>query len=235
MRVWLISILVLIAGAGCSRPALHVKVAGPPVLPSGWTLATDPDSGVSLGVASGWREGVDKALDPMGAASGVASDVTAQQSTDPNNALGQMVSQMDQMEKEQEAKALADLKAKGIVIQVLDGSRPTIGEERTRYYVKRVDHGSNYSLDLAGQDEKDHLLGMGADSPTTVQLPIGPALKFVAERKTIAGDETNHVSYVVVDGKYSYHLRFGSTNNPSAIQSIADQVAQTWRITPSKP
>jgi hypothetical protein len=39
---------------------------------------------------------------------------------------------------------------------------------------------------------------------------------------------------VVVDGKYTYSLRFISTNNPQAIQSIADQVAQSWRIKPGK-
>lgn len=234
MRCVLFFLIVFLA-CGCSRPAIHVKNAGPATMPGGWTTASDPDSGVSLGVAPGWHAGVDKLLDPMGMASGAASDIQSQAAADPNNPLGQMAKQLGDMDKQQEAQALADLKAKGIVIQVLDSSRPIPGEERTRYYVKRIDHGSNYALDLATQDEEDFLRGLGADPPTPVDLPIGPAMKFTADRKTIAGDESTHISYVVVDGKYSYHLRFAATNNPTAIQSIADDAAKSWRITPSKP
>jgi hypothetical protein len=216
---------------GCSHPAVHVTQAPAPNLTGGWQTANDAEDGVSIGVAPGWREGADTVMSPMGMAAGVADQTSGQ---DPSNPAAQLQNQLQADDKAQEQKALADLKAKGVIIQVIDGSRPTIGEERTRYYIKKVDHGGNCSLDQAAADEQEHLRGYGADPPQTVTLPIGKALKFTADSKTRGGDESTHVSYVIVDGKNAYHLRFVSTNNPQAIQSIADQVAQTLRIAPSK-
>jgi hypothetical protein len=213
---------------GCSKPAVHVTAAPSSTLADGWTLATDPQSGVSVGVAPGWRQGVDLTTDAMGQASGIANQTSI---ADPNNPMTQMQNQVNAMNKQEEDQALADLKAKGIVIQVIDGSRPIPGEERTRYYVKVVDHGGNCSLDDAVNDEKEAISGAVVQN---IQLPIGKAAKFTSDTKTIGGDEVTRVSYVVVDGHNAYSLRFISTNNPGIIQRVADQVAQTWRIQPTK-
>ncbi len=214
---------------------MHVVAAAPAALPGGWTLASDPEDGVSVGVAPGWRQGVDRMLDSTALAGSVAGDASLQGNVDPNNPMAQLGAQMEANDKKREEQELAALRAKGTVINIIDGSKPTIGELRTRYYVHLKDHGGNYSLDKATADEMDHLRGTGANDPVKVNLPIGPAMKIVASRKTVGGDQEDHVSYIVVDGKNSYDLRFESTNNPDVILSIADQVAQTWRIAPSKP
>ena len=197
-------------------------------------LADDPEDGVSVGVASGWRQGVDLMMDPKEMAQAAGVDSSNAGAVDPNNPLQKLTSDLEQQSKQDEMQQLAGLRAKGVAIQVLDGSKQTIGELRTRYRVIVIDHGGNYDLEKATADEMDALRGDGASDPQKITLPIGPAVKIVAERKTIGGDTEDRISYVVVDGKKSYHLRFQCTNNPSAIQSIADDVAKTWRITPSK-
>jgi hypothetical protein len=228
-------VLLAIALAGCSKPAVHVLKASAPNLPSGWTKAVDDTGTVSVGVANGWHEGVDTPLAGSGLdlAQGIAGSASTP-TTDTENPAGQLANQMaaDDAKDQQEGKEA--LKAKGVVIQIIDASKPIPGEARTRYYVKVDKHDGNILLDGALDEEKEFLRGTGAGDPVKVDLPIGPAYRFDADRKTIGGDELTRISYVVVDGKNSYHLRFVSTNNPTSIQSIAKDVADSWRIKPSQ-
>jgi hypothetical protein len=208
--------------------------AAAPTLPSGWTMAKDDTGTVSVGVANGWHEGVDTALGSSGIdlAQGIAGS-ESNQSLDPSNPAGQLANSMAADDAQEQAKAKAELKAKGVVIQIIDSSKPIPGEARTRYYVKVDDHDGNVSLDKAVDEEMEFLQGLGASNPVKVKLPIGPAYMINADRKTIGGDELTRISYVTVDGKKSYHLRFVATNNPTSIQQIAADVAKTLRIKPS--
>lgn len=150
-----------------------------------------------------------------------------------NAALNQMSAGMRAESAAEEAKEMARLHEKGIIVQVVDTSaKPIIGEQRTRYMVKRIAHDYNITLDEASQEERKFL--MGAKEPQNITLPIGPAIKYEAEITTIGGDKVNRISYVVADGHNSYILRFISTNNPTAIQQVGDEVAKTWRIKPGK-
>ncbi|HWD37667.1 MAG TPA: hypothetical protein VG944_02380 [Fimbriimonas sp.] len=229
--VWLIVAAALVIS--CGKSAEHVKAAGKPTLPSGWSVADDAQDGITLGVAPGWREGADTGLDPMEMAQGVAGDAS-QPSMDPDSPAGKLQADIQKQNAADEKEALANLRAKGVVIQIIDSSKPIPGEARTRYYVKKVDHGGNYALDAAKNDEIDFLGGSAESSAKKVELPIGPAYRFEIESKTRGGDELARISFVVVDGSNSYSLRFIATNNSQAIQSIADSVAHTWRITPGK-
>jgi hypothetical protein len=139
-------------------------------------------------------------------------------------------SQINAQSEQQAKEALAKLREKGIFLHIIDGSKPIPGEERTRYYVKKVDHNGNWSLKMACDDEVEYFKGWGADKPKLVNLPIGPVYKIAADYKTRGGDEVERIGYITVDGPATYLLRFISTNNPQAVLSIADDVAKTWRI-----
>lgn len=226
--------VTLLALAACAKPAVHVIDAPAATLPSGWTVAKDDTGAISVGVASGWHEGVDTTLGGSGIdmAQGIAGS-QSNQSLDPSNPAGQLANPMAADDAEEQAKAKAELKAKGVVIQIIDGSKPIPGEARTRYYVKVDNHDGNVSLDKAVDEEMDFLQGLGASNPVKLALPIGPAYMINADRKTMGGDQLTRISYVVVDGKKSYHLRFVATNNPTSIQQIAADVAKSLRIKPS--
>jgi|GEM_PF-1523896 len=227
--------LGLIFLAGCAGPAVHVTNAPAAKMQGGWNLATDDTGTVSVGVAPGWHEGVDTALSGSGIdlAQGIAGSQSGQ-SLDPDSPGGQLANQMSAQDQQDQAAAKEALKEKGVVIQIIDSSKPIPGEARTRYYVKVDKHDANVSLNKAVDEEMDFMHGFGPNDPVKVDLPIGPAYRVDADRKTIGGDQLTHISYVAVDGKNSYHLRFVATNNPSSIQNIAKDVAETWRIKPSK-
>jgi len=222
---------------GCHRgPELHVTAAAPAALDGGWTTASSSDNAVSVGIPPGWKAGVDtpgSGLADMASKLG-GSSADGQPPADPafNAQMQDMARQMDEKDKEAEAKALAGLAKKVIVINAINGSKPTPGEDRTHFYVK-VSHGSgSISKDQAIDTEKNHYAY--PPKPTEVKLPIGMALKFSADDALRDGMTLHQISYVVIDGSDYYALRFVTEEDVSAIQQIADQVANTLRIKPSK-
>lgn len=212
--------------AGCRGGTIeHLARGGPSQLPTGWTAFEDPESGVSIGIPGGWAEGTGVAAD-----SSMGSDPAA--NADPNSQAGQFARSIGQLsqaiEQQSDQKARERLRADGVVINVTDGSKTTIGEQRTRFYVKRVQHDSDYPFEYAVLDEKNHLLKPGAGED--VMLPVGKAHKFRTQNTLIDGDVQTAISYVMTDGHDSYVIRFISTNQPTVFDSFEKQVAESFRI-----
>jgi len=230
------ALLAAFVAVGCkSAPVVHLKDPGPAALPAGWETADSPQDGVSIGVPSGWRPGTGRAImasDLMssGVDSGAGSDPNA--ASDPNSGLGAMVNNMQEQSNLEEAKAMEELRKKGTIIHVIDSSRPIPGEERTRYYVKKFTHDSDYPLDEAAADEKEAM--KNEEKPETVNLPVGKAIRYYAQFKTIGGDTVTHISYVLADGKVSYVVRFAQTGENPTITGIDRQVMETFRAKPTK-
>jgi hypothetical protein len=230
-------LLVALALVGCnSGPALQVKQV-PDQLPGGWTLAMSDDNKARLAVPHGWRQGVDRMMDPTGM--GDIGDLTSfanMQGGDPQmsqamSELGQMAKDLEKMSEEAEREALAKLAEKGIILNVIYvGGRPTPGETRTRFFVQHKSFGGNVSMEKAAKEESGFFFGRPEFQ--SVQLPIGEALYCKTTDKMRDGSEMHKVSYVVVNGKDMYSLRFVTQEPETVITSIAEQVAQTLRIAP---
>jgi hypothetical protein len=139
--------------------------------------------------------------------------------------MGQIVGKDAQ---DQEDKEMAKMREDGVLINVIDSSKPTIGEARTRYYVKKKSYGGSVSLATASADEKSTYMEPG--DGTDVVLPIGKAHRFEKQLQLQDGDQQMKISYVLVDGGDAYLIRFISTNSPDVFKSIEQQVAQTFRI-----
>ena len=229
--------ILAFALTGCkSGPELHVSVAAPAVLPVGWSTAQTSDSSVSVGVPGGWRVGVDTGANSLAdMTSDLGSPNNGTQGGD-NSAFGQemqkMAADMDAKNKQEEADGLAALTKKGVVLNVINGSKPIPGEKRTRFYVKVKHQGGSLSRDDAINIEREHY----AFKPKMfeVTLPIGKAVKCIADNEMRDGGSLHQISYVIVDGGDIYSLRFVTEEGVETINSIADQVANSLRIKPTK-
>ena len=231
---FLAAILVACACNRHNNPEIRAQNA-PLSLASGWTVAKSDDGVVSIGVAPGWRSGVDKMMADLnlGAPTDAGGAPASDASNDPKAAeLQQMISKLDaqssQMEKQNEQKQLAKLKEQGIVIQVLDGGPRTFDEARTRYVVK-VGH-FDYNPTLAETAEVEKKRFFAAVTPTPVKLPIGDALKMEETRELRNGSMLTIISYLVVNGHDMYSIQFTTEGPADTIKNLADPVAQTLRI-----
>ncbi|MGV3617666.1 MAG: hypothetical protein ACO1SV_20260 [Fimbriimonas sp.] len=228
MRKLVLPVALLLVAAGCkSKPELHVQRAPVKPLPAGWSEAASKDGVVSLGVPSGWRFGVDRIF-AMGDLQGMGIGEGDQ----TNNAVQQMTQQLQSQGNEEEKKKLDELFAKGIVIHVINGSKPIADEGRTKFIVHRYDGDGNWDFDAAADKER----GAYAHKPQRqdVQLPIGKAVKLSASEELRNGSVRHRISYLAIEGKSLYVLRFATEEGKDTIASIADAVAETWRIRPSK-
>jgi hypothetical protein len=146
--------------------------------------------------------------------------------------LQQMSADFQNSANEAEIKQLEDLAKKGVLIHVIaEGAKPIPGEARTRFYVKKTTEGGPMSLVDAAEKER----GQYAFKPKydTIQLPIGEAIRCKQSNGLRDGGTLHQISYVVVDGNDMYSLRFVTQEAAQTIESIAEQVAQSWRIKPS--
>lgn len=215
---------LLLLLAGCKHPGTTLKAAAPPDLgASGWTTAFDRESGVSIALPPGWRVGVAHAFNPadlmggnpdLGAAGGPAQEMGAQ------------------LVREDAAREKAELQTlrekQGIVLHATDGSKPLPPEEPTSIAVKK-EPGVNYgSLDDAAVAEQQD--GHREMKKSVVDLPVGKAVRLVAQGQNRIGDVECHVSYVFLNGPDAYVLRMTSTNNPDAIMAVEKGVAQSFRL-----
>lgn len=142
--------------------------------------------------------------------------------------VADMASDMKREADENEKKALEELEKKGIVVHVINGTKPIAGEARTRFYVQRTDGDADATWDEARSVERKQYVH--AQTPKEVRLPIGKALLFSETSELRDGGVLHKISYVVLEGKSVYSLRFVTEESKDAIAGIADGVAQTWRI-----
>ena len=218
--------LVLVGCKHAVAPAL--KAAAPPALgASGWTAASDPETGVSIALPPGWRKGVAKTLDTASLMGGDADLSNA------GGAASEMGAELDKQNAEMEKQEFAKMrKDEGIVLHCTDGSKPIPAEEPTRLYVKKIpDAGYSTLEDGAAAEKSDAHRSMKV---SIVDLPVGKAARLVAKGQNRIGDVECHVSYVFLDGPDAYILRFASTNAPDAILGIERNVAESFRLSRPK-
>ena len=221
---------------GCKKgEESHVTVAAPVTLDPGWTFTESRDHAVSLAVPSGWRAGADSAMGNLSELAASVGNASAggQPQSDPNvgpdmQNLAQKVAQDSQKE---EQSALANLERKGIIINVVNGSKPIPGEERTRFFVKKTHSDGSVSLLEAVENEQTHYAFK--PKPTDIALPTGKAAKLSADDSLKDGATLHQISYVIVDGGDAYVLRFVTEEDAQSIQSVAAAVANSLRIKPS--
>jgi hypothetical protein len=136
-----------------------------------------------------------------------------------------------QEESKQEREALERLREKGIVLNLVDNSRPLPGELYTRYLVEVRESPRNLTLDEAVAHERGKMTG--EDAGAAVELAVGKAWRLIADGKNRIGDQETHISYVLVDGKKQFTIRFIATNNPTAVTQIEAAVADSFRYKPN--
>lgn len=212
---------------GCKKgPVMHVTQAPAAKLPAGWETAKSRDGSVSIGVPGGWRYGADRTLDILG---DVGSSTESQ--GDLNNPERQKLMEgMRQDDAAEERKTLERMEKKGIVVNVINGSKPIPGEARTRFYVLRTHSESPVDWLAAADKERRHYAF--PPKPQEVDLPIGKAWRLSATDTLRDGGTLHQISYVVAEGGDTYTLRFVTEEGQDTIKSIADDVAKSWRVTP---
>jgi hypothetical protein len=216
-------VICVLAVIGCkSAPPVHVVDAGTATLPAGWASTSSRDGKISIGVPGGWRQGADKMTDGLLGMMPTSDNST----TDPG--MAQLQADVQKTADADEQKALAVLEQKGILIHVINGSKPIPGEARTHYSVsvKHLDHNAAWpeAIEL---ERKEFAF---PPHPDEVNLPVGKALKFSAKQEQRDGGVIQRVSYAVINGQTIYSLRFITEESPETILSIAEPVARTWRI-----
>ncbi|RYG44796.1 hypothetical protein EON79_14150 [bacterium] len=210
---------------GCAK-STKLTQAPPATLPEGWTLINSSADGVSVGAPPGWRQGVPKLFDT----SSLLGNIEGDAGQNPN--VQGFVDDLKKADEQDEAKKLEELRAKGILCHCVNGSRPVIGEQPTRFYVTVEQPGGILALDSAVTTEKKKFLG-DVDGKE-VQLANGKAWRLANTMKTRGGDDLTKIVYVLVHEDRKYTLRFTSTNDPVSIEQIEKQVAETLRIDPTK-
>ena len=221
-KIFLISAILWVA-VGCKHgPVLVTKNPGPVQYPAGWQVAESSDKQVSMGIAPGWRRGAPGAMNMI--------DIgTSGMGTEDMSSEG--VNRLEKMQQEEDAKAAAELEKKGIIISCIDSSKPIPGEARTQYKVKREKKGP-MSLEDATAAAKEG--EYGASAPTYVEMPIGKVGCLHITNNLKDGGVVTKIIYVVCNGEDIYTIYFITENAPSTIESIADPVMQSLRITPAK-
>lgn len=226
--VWASLFLGVSVLSGCkSTPAIHVSTA-PAVVPAGWASASSRDGSTSVGIPGGWRAGVDKTTDNISDMVSGAVSGSQPATDDANNPANQMMVDLERRDRENEQKELAAMEKRGILVNVINGSRPIPGEARTHYYIRRTHRDGNVTWDEAKEIEQSPLALR--PKPTEVKLPIGKALKFETRDEMRDGGVVFQISYVVIEGKDTYALHFITEESKETISTIAEQVAQTWRV-----
>jgi hypothetical protein len=238
VRVIYAAIAIFLVGAagGCRKGAeSHVDTVPPAELPAGWSYAKSSDGAVSIAVPPGWRAGADTAAnsitDMTSNLGGSSLDNQPPTDTPDNGEMQKLAQSLAQEDKRAEQKAMAELEAKGIILNVLNGSRPIPGEKRTRFYVERS-HGTGtaYAQDAVASEQTRYA---HMPKPTVVSLPIGKAVRLSADDSLIDGMTLHQTSYIVVDANDTYTLRFVTEEAPESIQRIEDAVAKSLRIAPA--
>jgi len=222
MRLLYLLPLAILGGCAAEAGPKLKTVAQAPLEP-GWTQISDAETGISIAIPSGWRQGVSPsvaAIDPqmLGIGTGASSD-----GAQPD--LQGMQSAIEDSNKADADKKLKALREKGIILIANDGSRTLPAEIPTRIYVQMFKNVG--SLDAVRDAEATNLFN--EENPTEVELPVGKAIRFVADVQNRIGDRETHVSYCFIDGNVGYALRLTSTNNPGIVLDNERKVAESFR------
>ncbi|HLO97287.1 MAG TPA: hypothetical protein VK171_01720, partial [Fimbriimonas sp.] len=225
--------------AGCGGPAITAKRVAFE-LPAGFTKAESEDGTVALGVPTGWRAGVDRMMDMAGitgmssdSGGGDASGFTGmpdgggdmsggQPQSDTQASIEALNQSMQKMSEEAEQEELARMAKKGVILHVIGGGKPIIGEERTRFYVKKTDEGRTWNWESAERTERDRFLHK--PKWTEVDLQIGKVHMAEESRQQIDGSNKTLIVYLVIDGTALYSVRFITQETPELVKSIARPV-----------
>lgn len=194
-------------------------------MPQGFTLATDAETGISVGYPSGWQPGQYPAYN-FGSMDSSALDG----STPDPNAGGDATAKLAQAtQKAMSSQEKESLKKEGIVLMFNDGSKPTPGEENTRFYLQVKE-------DVRGLDDAADVFAnmMVLAKKTPITTPIGKAVRLNSDYTNKGGDKIHEIGYVWADGPKGYALRFICTGEKQPISAVAEPVMQTVRIRPVK-
>ena len=243
--------LVALFAVCCNRDVPHLHEAEAPKLDSGWTALKSDDGSVTVGMPESFHNALDKPQsdlpnltpdpasvpppdpnaggDPSTAPNGTPDP---QQQAAVNRFVGDMNSMSAAMEENLRQQTIAEMQKKGYVVWAWLNGKPTLGEDRTQFAVKKIPNAGVTSLDDAALQAK---LGMGGDvKKENVTLPIGPAVKLSSDYQDRIGDQRTEIQYVLLDNGDEYILKFFALNGPEQIQPIADSVANTLRIKPKR-
>lgn len=210
---------------GCApTPGPKLKVVAKAPLESGWTEISDAETGISVAIPNGWREGIAPAR-PTPDSQSLGSDTGGDAGASLPPDLQNLQKELDQADQAVNAKVMAGLREKGIILIANDGSRTLQAEIPTRISVQRFKDVN--SLDAVKEAEAAQLFS--EEKPTEVELPAGKAIRFVADGQNRIGDRETHVSYCFIDGNTGYALRLTSTNNPDVVLNNERKVAESFR------
>jgi hypothetical protein len=229
MMRYLVLAVLLASAFGCATGGIEVrKVAF--VLPQGWTKAEDENKEVAFAVPSGWRKGVNTLFgtdNPFGA--GMPSDPSAPPMTaEEKKMLEDLSKGMSEISEQSELRNLEELRKKGIILQAISTGKPVVGEELTRFYVKKKTQSGNWTWPEVDASEQDCFFNK--QTSTEVKLPIGLARRMQATWQLNTGSNHTQISYLVPRGRDLYILRFITDEPAETITSIDKEVAQSLRI-----
>lgn len=238
MKVLPILSLCVLVLAGCGGPAITAKKATFE-LPNGFTKGESEDGKVVMAIPSGWRYGVDRMTEnnPMagmlesGNSTGQAPESVPQgdpQASDAQQSIQALQNEMARISKEAEEEELAALAKKGIIFHAIGGAKPVIGEERTRFYVKKIEQGGNWSWEAAERSERDRFLHK--PKWAEIDLKVGKAHWAEESRQQIDGSNFTVIVYLVIDGNILYSTRFITQESPDLVKTIHKPVMETFTV-----
>lgn len=149
-------------------------------------------------------------------------------SADEKKSMDSFVESMDRAAKEDEMKNLDELKKKGIILQCITTGKGTIGEEITRFYVKKKTNNSNWTWPEIDASEQDCF--KNKQKATAVKLPIATAHRMQDSWQMADGANYTQISYLVPRGRDLFVLRFITVEAPEAITTYEKTVAESLRI-----
>ena len=223
--IW--SLFVLI---GCSSGGGNQlrKVAF--VLPQGWTKAETDDKELAFAVPSGWRQGANTFGGTGNPLEGLIPNDSSAPPLNPDEkkTLDDLNNSFSRMAKEDELKNLDDLRKKGILLQAVLMGKPIVGEELTRFYIKKKSQSSNWTWADTDASEQDCFAAK--QKATEVKLPIGLAHRMQATWQLSNGSNYTQISYLIPRDSDLFILRFITEEPAETLTSIESTVAQSVRI-----
>lgn len=200
------------------------------VLPQGWVKAESDDKGVAIGVPSGWRYGANSMFGVTNPFESIGTSDSNGPPISPEDkkSTEDLMKGMSQVVKEDERRNLEALAAKGIILHCVSTGKPTIGEELTRFYVKKKSQNANWTWPEIDVSEQDCFLTK--QKSTEVKLPIGLAHRMQATWQLVDGSNYSQISYLVPNGNDLFVLRFITVESQDIIVRIEKEVSDSLRI-----
>lgn len=213
-------LLSLALVVGCHhRAAIKLKDVGPAELGQGWASISSADGKVSIGIPNGWGKAM-PGLTPSTAEMGGGDQAAGT----PDPQMGAVPGKLDEMNSNADASG-----ADGALITVYQqGVRPIVGEQTTRYYIRKNPPSSDVSFEDTVEMKKTNS-GKPSD-PQPVELPIGSAKVVTITRTLRDGGVTHEYDYYVQAGEDIYEVTFITESDPAPVDQIREGVMKTLRI-----